>query len=207
MDLNYITERVRRYNETPTDDLLYRIGTHVDVLTPEDCNLITQQAGNLHPEQRYRVLNWIAKTGFKIEGDFAVLIFGQEQLIQWLQISRQAYPDFEFYLSFEFRTKFQSGWDDCICFTMHWMPKPGAPQPSVECDFPWKSDWEGGEMFWGDYPGGATNQFDFNFSCYPNQWSFTTPNSFCEEGDRYTRPDDRDADLMSVAQVLDTFPF
>ncbi len=32
----YLIERVRRYNEAPSDDLLYRIGTHVNILTPDD---------------------------------------------------------------------------------------------------------------------------------------------------------------------------
>lgn len=205
MDWNYISERVNRYNNEPSDDLLYRLGTHVDVFSPEDCHLIKQQAGNLHPEQRYRILDWIVQAGLEIECDLALLIFGRHQLEEWLKRSRQAYPDFEFFLSFEYLTKFQSGCDDGICFTMHWTPNPGAPEPDVECDFPWKPYWESGEMFWGEYPGGTTNQFDFNLSCYPNQWSFATPNSFCEEGSRYTMVDERDADLMSVAQVLEHF--
>jgi hypothetical protein len=57
-------------------------------------------------------------------------------------------------------------------------------------------------MFWNSYPGGFTNQFDFNVDCYPNQGSFATPGAFCEAGDRYTTPSDEEADLMSVAQVL-----
>jgi hypothetical protein len=57
---DYLLERVRRYNENPSDDLLYRIGTHVDVLTLEDQDLIEQQQGGyLNPQQRYRVLNWL----------------------------------------------------------------------------------------------------------------------------------------------------
>ncbi len=96
----YVIERVRRYNEAPTDDLLYRIGSYANVLSVEDCRAIEQQG--FTPEQRYNVLNWIAKTGLVIEGDLALLIFGREQLTQWLQISRQAYPNFEFYLCFEY---------------------------------------------------------------------------------------------------------
>lgn len=202
MDWNYITERVNRYNQSPSDDLLYRIGTHVDVLSPKDCNLM-KQAGNLHPEQRYRVLNWMAKAGLEIKGDLALLIFGRKQLEEWLEISRQAYPDFEFYLVFEFQERHKTGWEEGINFTMHWSPKVGAPEPSVECDFPWKSYWECGGMFWdADW---TNNQFDQGLGYYPNQWSFATPNSLCEEGDRYTMLDDRDADLMSVAQVLEHF--
>ncbi len=196
INLDYIRERVHRYNNSPSDDLLYRIGNHADVLS------IEHSSGNLTPEQRFRVLNWIVTSGLSIEGDLALLIFGRDPLTQWLETSRQAYPDFEFFLSFEFRTKFQTGFDDGICFTMHWMPKPGAPEPSVECDFPWRLYWEAGEMFWGDYPNNTTNQFDFSFSCYPNQQSFATRGSFCEVGDRYTTPTDEEADLMSVEQVL-----
>jgi hypothetical protein len=88
---------------------------------------------------------------------------------------------------------------------MHWTPRPGAPQPDVELDFPWKCYWESGEMFWNEYPGGTTNQFDFNLACYPNQESFTNSRWLCEEGDRYTTPSDEEADLMSVAQVLEHF--
>ena len=102
-------------------------------------------------------------------------------------------------------TRFKSGCEDGICFTMHWMPRPGAPAPDVECDFPWKPYWESGEMFWNEYPGGFSNQFDFNLDCYPNQQSFARPGWVCEEGDRYTTPSDEEADLMSVAQVLEHF--
>jgi hypothetical protein len=204
----YVIERVRRYNQNPTDDLLYRIGSHTDLLTRDDENLIQyQQGGYLNPIQRYRVLNWLAcQDEIEIKGDLALLIFGRDQLTQWLERSRIAYPDFEFYLVFEFHPLHKSGWESGINFSMHWMPTPGAPQPDVECDFPWKLDWECGEMFWGDYPGGFTNQFDFCLDCYPNTLSFATPNSLCEEGDRYTTRSDQEADLMSVAQVLQHFP-
>lgn len=201
----YVTERVRRYNQKPSDDLLYRIGTHCDVLTPEDLDLIRcHQQGYLNPEQRFRVLNWVVCQGLEVQGDLVLLIFGREQLAGWLQRSRQAYPEFTFYLAFEFQPKQESGWDSGTNFTMHWLPKPGAPEPSVECDFPWKLDWERGDMFWNDWmPNG--NQFDFNLSVYPNQESFATPNSFCEEGDRYTTLTDEEAELISVAQVLRHF--
>lgn len=201
----YLSERVRRYNQEPSDDLLYRIGTHVDALTLEDQDLIRcQQQGYLNPEQRFRVLNWIVRQGFEVQGDLALLFFGKEQLAGWLQRSQQSYPDFEFFLAFEFLQKEQSGVDAGICFTMHWIPQPGAPEPNVECDFPWKLDWEPGDMFWADWmPGG--NQFDFCLDCYPNQESFATPNSFCEEGDRYTTLTDEEADLMSISEVLGHF--
>lgn len=203
----YLTERIHRYNESPSDDLLYRIGTHVDVLTPEDCKLIERQKGCLSPEQRFRVLDWIVscQNDVDIKWDLALLIFGRKQLEEWLRRSQQAYPDFEFYLSFEYLTRFKSGCEDGICFTMHWIPRPGAPEPDLQCDFPWRLYWESGEMFWGDYPGGSTNQFDFNLDCYPNQQSFARPGCVCEEGDRYTTPNDEEADLMSVAQVLEHF--
>jgi hypothetical protein len=206
IDWSYITERVRRYNLNPCDDLLYRIGTHVDVLTVEDITLIQRQGGYFNPDQRYRVLNWIVcQDELEIKGDLALLIFGRDQLSQWLQISRIAYPDFEFYLVFEFHPMHQSGWESGINFTMHWIPKPGAPQPDLECDFPWKLDWECAVQFWGGYPGGFTNQFDFCLDCYPDQQSFAAPGLFCEQGDRYTRLSDEEADLMSVAQVLEHF--
>lgn len=203
----YVIERIRRYNAHRSDDLLYRIGTHVDVLTMEDTDLIQQQQGGyLNPEQRYRVLDWIvlSQEAVELDCDLALLIFGRDQLTQWLERSRIAYPDFEFYLVFEYLTRFKSGCSDGICFTMHWQPKPGAPEPSVECDFPWRLYWETGSMFWAEWmPNG--NQFDFGLSCYPNQQSFATPNSFCVEGDRYTTLSDEEKDLMSVAQVLEHF--
>jgi hypothetical protein len=68
IDWEYVTERVRRYNEKPSDDLLYRIGTHVNSLAPEDLDLIhRQQGGYLNPEQRFLVLNWIVKAGLEEE--------------------------------------------------------------------------------------------------------------------------------------------
>ncbi len=207
IDWNYLEERIRRYNQKPSDDLLYRIGTHVDVLSPEEGNRMKQQAGHLHPEQRYRVLNWIVccQNTVKIETDLALLIFGRDQLTQWLKRSRIAYPDFEFYLLFEFHPSHQSGWESGINFSMHWMPRPGAPEPDVDCDFPWTLYWESGDMFWGDWMTGG-NQFEFNLSCYPEQRSFSTYHTFCQEGDCYTTPSDEEADLMSVAQVLEHFP-
>lgn len=213
MDRHYITEWVRRFNNLNCDtsishdDLLYRIGTHVDVLTPSDCELIRQQYNWLTPEQRYRVLDWVCCQGFEIIGDLALLIFGSSQLEKWLERSRQAYPQFEFYLVFEYQEKFKSGWDNGINFTMHWHPYPGAPMPlpETETDFPWRPFWDSGEMFWGGFPGGATNDFDFTLHCYPNQTGFTKPGWVCEEGDWYTMKDEREANLMSVAQVLQHF--
>jgi hypothetical protein len=35
LNWDYLLERVRRYNEKPSDDLLYRIGTHVNILIPD----------------------------------------------------------------------------------------------------------------------------------------------------------------------------
>jgi hypothetical protein len=209
---NYVADHLRSYNNLPCDvsinhdDLLYRIGSHVDALTPEDCELINcKQKGYLSAEQRYRVLNWLACLDeIEIKGDLALLIFGREQLTQWLEKSQQAYPDYEFYLVFEFHPQYQSGWESGINFSMHWTPKPGAPEPSVECDFPWKLYWEAGEMFWNDWmPNG--NQFDFALSCYPSQESFATPGAFCVEGDLYTTQRFEEADLMSVSQALQHF--
>ncbi len=205
---DYVRERVARYNSSPSDDLLYRIGNHVDVLTLEDCSRIAskhQQDGALDPEQRYRVLNWILSNGFQIETDLALLIFGRQQLNQWLEISRLAYPDFEFYLAFEYLTRFQSDCGDGICFSLFWMPKDGAPVPDTEYDFPWKLSWDSGEMFWGDHPGGTKNDFDFTLAVYPNQESFAKPGWFCEAGDWYTTPSDREASLMPIAEVLRHF--
>jgi hypothetical protein len=203
IDQSYLTERVRRYNENPSDDLLYRIGSHTNVLTLDDTRLIDEgQSGRLNPEQRFRVLDFLSGSGHDIKGDLALLIFGHDQLSQWLEISKRAYPDFDFYLVFEAHPEGLLTGHKGIDFTMHWMPKPGAPEPSTDCDFPWSCYWEHGGMFWGDYPGGFTNQFDFNVDCYPNQWSFATPNYFCEAGDRYTTPTDEEANLMPVEAVL-----
>lgn len=204
----YVIERVRRYNESPSDDLLYRIGTHVNALDVDTVQRIDRhQNGRLTPHQRYQVLDWIAKTGLVIEGDLALLIFGRKQLEEWLERSRQAYPHFDFYLVFEYQEKFKSGFDDGINFTMHWHPQPGAPMPlpETETDFPWRPFWDSGEMFWGDYSNGITNHFDLNLYFYPDETGFTKPGWICEEGDWYTLLDGRDADLMSVAQVLQHF--
>jgi hypothetical protein len=208
----YLTDRVRRYNENPTDDLLYRIGSHVDALTPADCELINNsQKGWLAPEQRYRVLNWLAVksgigfVGLDVELDLALLIFGRNQLSEWLETSRRAYPDFEFYLPFEYLEGSKTGWETGINFSMYWMPKPGAPVPDPECDFPWKLSWDLGEMFWGNLPNGTKNDFEFTLAVYPNQQNFTIPGSICEAGDWYTTLTDEEKDLMSVAQVLQHF--
>jgi len=200
---DYLIERVRRYNEAPSDDLLYRIGTHINVLTPDDQYYIDHHRGILHPEQRYLVLNWlVCQDGIEIKGDLALLIFGRDQLTKWLEKSRITYPDFEFYLPFEFHPSHRTGWESGINFSLYWMPKPGAPVPDPECDFPWKLFWDSGEMFWNNLPNGTHNDFDFTLSVYPNQGSFTIPGSLCEQGDYYTTPSDEEKDLMSVAQVL-----
>ena len=208
-DWEYITKLVRGYNNQPSDDLLYQIGTHTGTLTLDDQGLIDQQqGGRLNPEQRYRVLDWLAIqagrgfVGLNVEGDLALLIFGREQLTQWIETSKRAYPDFDFYLVFECHPDGMKTGHTGIDFAMYWMPQLGAPEPSVECDFPWNCYWEHGEMFWGDYPGETANQLEFNLSVYPDQDSFTTPGSFCEAGDRYTTPTHEEADLMSVEAIL-----
>ncbi len=201
---DYILKQVRRYNEKPSDDLLYRIGTHVNALTLEDQDLIERHQGCcLNPEQRFRVLNWlVCQDEIEIKGDLALLIFGRNQLLQWQEISRQAYPDFEFYLVFEFHPLHESGWESGINYSVFWHPKPNSPMPSSDCDFPWRLFWDSGEMFWGNFPGNTKNDIEFTLSVYPNQSSFATPGWVCEEGDRYCSFTDEEADLMSVAQVL-----
>jgi hypothetical protein len=210
MNWDYITKHLNAYNRLPCntsrvhDDLLYRIGSHVDVLTPQDCQAIDKQRGWFTSEQRYRVLNWlICQDGIEIEGDLTILIFGCQQLQEWLTESDLAYPDYEFYLAFEYQDEDSSGWKSGINYTLFWMPKPGAPEPDIDNDFSWQSYWESGEMFWGEFPGGFTNQFDFNLDCYPDQGSFTNPSLTCKEGDRYTTPTEEDEDLLSVAQSLE----
>jgi hypothetical protein len=206
INLDYITERVGRYNRQPSDDLLYRIGDHANILEPGELYIINyERDGLLTPEQRYRILNWILCSGFQIESDLALLIFGRNQLSEWLEISRRAYPDFEFYLPFEFFPKSHTGWETGINFSCYWMPKPGAPVPDPECDFSWRLSWDLGEMFWGNLPNGTKNDLEFTLSVYPNQRSFTIAGSVCEEGDWYTSPTDEEAELMSVAQVLEHF--
>ncbi len=198
MDWGYLNERINRYNAQPSDDLLYRIGSHADILLPQELELT--------PERRFRILNWIATHAcLNTDIDLALLIFGRQQLEQWLEHSKSAYPDFEFYLCFEFQPRHNTGFESGINFTMHWTPKPGAPVPDTDNDFPWKSFWECGEMFWGDYPGGGKNHFDFNLHCYPDQASFTKHGWVCEQGDWYTTPDERDANLMPVSLVLQHF--
>ena len=193
---DYVKERVLRYNEKPSDDLLYRIGSHADVLEPGESS-----DGILNPEQRFRILNWICSQKLKIKHDLALLIFGSSQLDSWLQVSRGAYPNFEFYLVFEFLEEEDTGWESQIYYTLFWHPNHGAPMPDIECDFPWKLDWELGEDFWGSYPDNCTNDFDFTLACYPNQSAFAQPGYLCCSGDRYTTESDEEA-LMSVAEVL-----
>lgn len=199
----YVQERVHRYNERPSDDLLYRIGTHIDVLTATDVVHINCRGFN--PEQRFRVLDWILCQGYEIKGDLALLIFGREQLEKWLDQSRQAYPDFEFYLVFEFQDSENSGWDTGINYSVFWHPNPGSPMPSSDCDFPWRLYWDGGDAFWGNFPDNTKNDIEFTLSVYPNQQSFTAPGWVCEEGDRYCSFTDEEADLMPVAEVLRLF--
>lgn len=213
----YIGQLVQRYLDLSPDisiehdGLLRRTGDYVGALTAEECQQIDQhQNGWLTPLQRYQVLNWIASGSplFKeADTDLSLLIFGRQQLEQWLERSHQAYPHFDFYLVFEYQEKFKSGFDDGVNFTMHWHPQPGAPMPlsETETDFPWRPFWDSGEMFWGDFPGRTKNDFDFTLRCHPDETSFTKPGWICEEGDWYTMVDERDADLMSVAQVLEHF--
>lgn len=202
---DYLQERVRRYNEAPSDDLLYRIGSCMDTFTSDDEKLLRRTGYSLTPEQRYRVLNQLLCNGFKIECDLALLIFGRQQLTQWLEISRQAYPNFEFYLAFEYYDRKVTRWESGVYYTCFWMPKPGAPTPTTDNDFPWKLRWELGEMFWSNFPNSTTNDFEFTLSVYPNQWSFTDSNWILEEDDWQCIPTDQEADLMSVAQVLQHF--
>jgi hypothetical protein len=206
ISLDYVTERVCRYNRQPSDDLLYRIGDHANILEPGELYIINyERDGLLAPEQRYRILNWILCSGFQIESDLALLIFGRNQLSEWLEISRRAYPDFEFYLPFEYIEKSKTGWETGINFSCYWMPKPGAPVPDPEMDFSWRLSWDLGEMFWGNLPNNTKNDFEFTLSVYPNQRSFTKADWICEEGDHYTTPTDEEKDLMSVAEVLKNF--
>ena len=206
MDWNYITERVQRYNSQPSDDLLYRIASNAEILGSTELYLVDRdQRGQLIPQQRYLILNWLCCNGFEVEGDLALLIFGRQQLTQWLEISRQVYPNFEFYLCFEYQDGKKTGWESGINCTCFWMPKPGAPVPNTDNDFPWKPYWDTAEHFWITHPSGVTNEFDFTLDCYKSQQSFTDSNWILEEGDWQCTPSDEEADLMSVAQVLEHF--
>lgn len=63
MDPQYINERVSQYrtaqSEADRDDLLYRIGTHADVLSLQEVEAIATNNGVLRPEHRQKVLQWI----------------------------------------------------------------------------------------------------------------------------------------------------
>lgn len=202
---DYIQERVRRYNEAPSDDLLYQMGSCINTLTSDDERLLRKREYCLAPEQRYRILNQLLCNGFEIECDLALLIFGRQQLEHWLERSQQAYPDFEFYLCFEYQHRSKTGWDSGINYAMFWMPKVGAPFVGTDNDFPWTSYWDSGEVFWSKFPGGFTNEFDFTLDCYPDQTTFTDPDWVYDEDDYQVKPSDREANLMSVAQVLEHF--
>lgn len=198
MDWAYLNERIDRYNANPSDDLLYRIGSHVDILRSEE--------KELSPERRYRILNWIAVHAcLNTDIDLALLIFGRQQLEQWLDRSRQAYPDFEFYLCFEYQSKSKTGWESGINHAIFWLPYPGSPMPETDNDFPYKPYWDTAEHFWLSFPGGFTNEFDFTLDCYPSQDSFTRRGWVCEVDDWYTMLSEEEVDLMPVAQVLQHF--
>ena len=62
MNWDYIIKHCTAFNSLPCgvssrhDDLLYRIGSHIDVLTPQDCTLIAERGGTLTAENRYELL-------------------------------------------------------------------------------------------------------------------------------------------------------
>ncbi|MBD1864539.1 MULTISPECIES: hypothetical protein [Trichocoleus] len=179
---SYIEERIDRFNQAKTqrdrDDLLYRIGSHADVLDLEDVRIIRDNDGGLHPEQRFEVLQWmIYSANAEVEGNLVLLIFGQQQLQQWYQQAKAAYPDFEMMLG----ARTALGTEDYLELSLHFQPQAGAPQIDPELDFPWKPFWDAGEMFWGHFPENCSNEFEFILHCYPRQASFTIPNSEMED--------------------------
>lgn len=175
MDWQYINERVKRYNSAKTtsdrDDLLYRIGTHADLLNPEEA-----PDGNLTAEQRCRVLEWlIYEAKAFIDGNLTLLIFGVPQLKEWQRRSEEAYPDFALAIAIR-----QSDLMPHLEFSLHFDPLPGAPEVDPETDFPYRPFWDCAEMFWGHFPNNCTNEFDFILDCYPCQASFAVPGSLMQ---------------------------
>jgi hypothetical protein len=205
---SYVEERITRFNQAKTerdrDDLLYRIGSHADVLDLEDIRFIRENDGILHPEQRFEVLQWmIYSANAAVEGNLVLLIFGQQQLQEWHQRAKAAYPNFEMMLGA--RTAF--GTEDYLELSLHFQPQAGASQINPELDFQGKSFWDAGEMFWGNFPQNCANEFEFILHCYPRQASFTVPHSQIE-GWQLELEEDPDffliRDLLGVLEKIQT---
>ena len=123
IDYNYIAHCVNSYNRQQSDLSLLVIASHVDLFDGAELTTIHyKQALQLTPLQRYTVLNWLCCNDFEIKGDLALLIFGRQQLEEWLERSQAAYPHFRFFLAFEYQTQFKSDMEDGINFAMYWEP-------------------------------------------------------------------------------------
>ncbi|MBW4490781.1 MAG: hypothetical protein KME12_23655 [Trichocoleus desertorum ATA4-8-CV12] len=197
---SYIEERVNRFNQAKTerdrDDLLYRIGTHADVLDLEDVRLVRENDGVLHPEQRFEVLQWMFYSAdAELQENLVLLIFGQRQLQEWHQQAKAAYPDFEMMLG----VRTALGTEDYLELSLHFQPQAGAPQTDPELDFPWKPFWDAAEMFWGPFPENCSNEFEFILHCYPCQASFTIPHTQAEDWELELEDD---PDLFLIRDLL-----
>lgn len=104
-------------------------------------------------------------------GNLTLKIIGFHQLEKWYQIAKKAYPNFEMVLDFR---KSQESWE--FEYTFYFQPQLGAPDDISGHDFPIRhDDYQPASFFWGDFPGGYNNDFDFTLSVYPNQESFSRP--------------------------------
>jgi hypothetical protein len=171
---SYVEERVKRFNRAKTerdrDDLLYRIGTHADVLDLDDIRLTRENNGALTSEQRRAVLEWLLYCAdVEIQGNLVLLIFGETQLREWYQQAKAAYPDFELALGVRMAEGAEDYLERAFCFH----PLPGAFKVDPDCDFPWKPRWEMVDYFWGDWGDGCHNEFDLALNVYPDQDCFT----------------------------------
>lgn len=198
IDPDYVLRQIARYNaatnQRDRDDLLYRVGTHVDALLLEDQEFI-DRAGVLKPEHRCQVLNWLGyETNADIRDDLPLLVqvFTPEVLSVMRDRAKQVYPDFELVMGLR---PSREGLE----ISMHFQPATTAPMIDLSKDFPWKPFWDGADLFWGNLPGGMTDLFEFTLYVYPDQADVTRPGRI----EPWMAQPDEDDDLYPIRELLE----
>lgn len=146
-------------------NLLCQLGRELKVLSEREIQAAAPNG--LTPQQRCQVIEAalvMARAEFS-KKNLLVLVFGYDQLSEWLKRSRQAYPDFDLAMGVRLS-------DDTLEICTFWHPRRGGPAVSTETDFLWKPTWDLWEHFWGGLNG--VNQVEDMLAHYSSQRKFTT---------------------------------
>ncbi|NEO07398.1 hypothetical protein [Moorena sp. SIO3I8] len=173
--MNLLLECAENYELTRDDYYLGCCAIQIGLYYPDQLDLAIAKMDAL---QRIEIIDSLANEhDIFLDGDMTLLILDKEELSTLVERSRQAYPNYEMYLLFDYE-KVDGEW--LISSALYWKPLIGAPIFLDDSDFPTQAYWDDASNFIDD--------FEMTLRCYPNEESFSSGQHFEHEEEIYFSP-------------------